>query len=92
MAETAIYLDLIALIPPAVGLSLLLKDKARLRDAKAGTASRINLYFMSAISFDILVNLGFAWGAIGILFSVWLLLLPSGSWPPASASARKPIR
>jgi hypothetical protein len=78
MADTAIYLDLIALIPPAVGLSLLLKEKARLHGAKAATASRINLYFMSAISFDILVNLGFAWAAIGILFSVWLLLSSIG--------------
>jgi len=78
LAETAIYLDLIALIPPAVGLSLLLKDKARLHETKAATASRINLYFMSAISFDILVNLGFAWATIGILFSMWLLLSSIG--------------
>lgn len=78
MAETAIYLDLIALLPPAFGLSLLFKEKARLHDAKASTASWVNLYFMSAISFDILVNIGFAWAAIGILFSVWLFLSSIG--------------
>jgi hypothetical protein len=78
LADTAIYLNLIALIPPAVGLSLLLKEKARLHGAKAATAVQIDLYFMGAISFDILVNLGFAWAAIGILFSVWLLLSSIG--------------
>jgi len=76
--ETAIYLDLIALIPPAVGISLLLRRKASLHEIKSATVVRANTYFMAAVSFDILTNLGFAWAIAGTLFSLFFLFSAVG--------------
>ena len=76
--ETAIYLDLIALIPPAAGLSLLLRRKASLHETKSATVARANTYFIVAVSFDILTNLGFAWAIVGTLFSLFFLFSAVG--------------
>ncbi len=95
--ETAIYLDLIALIPPAAGLSLLLRRKTSLHEIKSATVVRANTYFMAAISFDILTNLGFAWAIVGTLFSLFFLFSAVGflaatlCFCPGSRSVRESL-
>ncbi len=74
MADTAVYLDLVALIPPAIGLTSLIKHKANFREVKSATIVRASCYFMAAVTFDIVTNLGYAWAAIGTLISFFLLL------------------
>ncbi len=76
--ETAVYLDLIALIPPAVGLSLLFRRRAALHEVKTSTVAAASLYFMSAVTFDLLANLGIGTATIGIWPSLFLLFSTVG--------------
>lgn len=76
--ETAIYLNLIALIPPLVGLALLFRRRAGFLEVKTATVAHANSYFIAAVSFDILTNLGFAWATVGTLFSLFLLFSAVG--------------
>ncbi len=73
MDETAILLDIIALIPPTIGLTLLFRKNANLKEIKSSTVLGANCYFMAVVTFDLLLNLGFSWAALGVLFSLWFL-------------------
>lgn len=66
---TEVYLDIAALVLPIIAIWRLLSRKAALWGVKGGNLARLNMYFISATSFDIIRNLGFAWAAFGIQIS-----------------------
>lgn len=66
---TEILLDAAAIVLPAIALRRLLRGKASLWGVRAGNLARLNIYFISAVSFDILRNFGYSWAAYGIQIS-----------------------
>ncbi len=75
---TALYLDLVATILPTISLWLLIRRKTSIIGSKAGSIARIESYFLAAIGFDVLRNLGFAWAVYGMLTSLWLIFNAMG--------------
>src|SRR5215831_6708761 len=66
---TEVYLDAAALVLPVIAIWRLLSHKATPWGVKGGNLARLNMYFLSAVSFDIVRNLGFAWASYGIQIS-----------------------
>jgi len=66
---TEIYLDAVALVLPSIAIWRLLSNQAAPWGVKGGNLARLNIYFLSAVSFDIIRNLGFTWAAYGIQIS-----------------------
>lgn len=97
MADPAVYIDLVALLPPVAGLALLLKRKAGLSDVKVAAASWASLFFTAAVTFDILTLQGITWAPIGTLVSVTLLVATVGflaanlCYCPESRSVRQSL-
>lgn len=69
----AVYLDLAATILPTIALWLLIRRNTSTIWINAGSIARVESYFLSAVGFDILRNLGFGWAVYGILVSLWLI-------------------
>ncbi len=46
-----------------------MKGRAQIWGVRAGNLARLNLYFLSAATFDILRNLGYAWASYGLQIS-----------------------
>ncbi len=72
-------LDAVALILPTIAMWKLLREKATLWGVKPGHLVRINLFFLSAVSFDILRNLGFDLASYGVQISAGFLFMIVGS-------------
>ena len=73
-----VFLDTAALILPTIALWRLLRGKASLWGVRAGNLARLNLYFLSATSFDIIRNLGYGWAAYGLQVSAGLIFAVIG--------------
>ncbi len=65
-----VFLDAAAMVLPSIGIQRLLRGKASLWGVKAGNLIRLNLYFLSAVLFDIFRNLGYVWAVYGLQLSV----------------------
>jgi len=78
LADPAVYIDLVALLPPVAGLAVLLKRKTSLSDVKVAAASWASLFFISAVTFDLLALQGITWAPIGTFASVTLLVASVG--------------
>ena len=78
MTELAVYLDLVALIPPIAGLLQLARRKVSLQELKARTVAAISLYFIATIIFDVLRHQGFTWAEIAIPITLWLVFSSIG--------------
>ena len=75
---TEVLLDASALVLPIIALRRLLLGKTSLLAVRGGNLARLNLYFTSAVSFDIVRNLGFTWAAYGIQISAGLIFAVVG--------------
>ncbi len=75
---TAVYLDLTATILPTIGLLLLIRRNTSIIGINAGSIARVQSYFLAAVGFDILRNLGFDWAIYGILTSLWAIFSTIG--------------
>ncbi|HET7404518.1 MAG TPA: hypothetical protein VFJ63_00205 [Candidatus Bathyarchaeia archaeon] len=75
---TEVYLDAAALVLPVIAIWRLFSHKAALWGVKGGNLARLNLYFVSAVSFDIVRNLGFAWASLGIQISAGFIFAIAG--------------
>ena len=73
-----VFLDVAALVLPAIALRRLLLQKASFWGVRAGNLARLNLYFLSAVLFDILRSIGFEWAAYGLQASVALVFAVVG--------------
>src|SRR2546428_6798456 len=65
MTYIEVYLDATALILPSIGVWHLLHHKASITGVRAGNLVRLNIYFLSAIVFDIFRNAAYSWAAYG---------------------------
>lgn len=70
---TAVYLDLSATIVPTISLWLLIRRNTSISGINVGSIARVESYFLAAVSFDTLRNLGFNWAVYGILINLWLI-------------------
>jgi hypothetical protein len=66
------------MVLPTIGLQRLLRGNASLWGVKAGNLVRLNLYFLSATTFDMFRNLGFQWAAYGLELSVGFIFAVIG--------------
>jgi len=73
-----VFIDATALVLPAIALRRLLLQKASFWGVRAGNLARLNLYFLSAVLFDILRSIGFEWAAYGLQVSVTLVFAAVG--------------
>ncbi len=95
--DIGVYLDLIAIIPPTIGILFLLRQKVSIIGVNAGSVSRLSLGFISAVIFDILRLFGYDWAVYGILASLWLMFNAIGTfsanfyYSPESRSFRQSL-
>src|SRR2546428_13595299 len=78
MTYIEVYLDATALILPSIGVWHLLHHKASITGVRAGNLVRLNIYFLSAIVFDMFRNLGYSWAAYGENVSAGLVFAVVG--------------
>ncbi len=78
--DPGVYLDLVATIPPAVGIIFLLHEKVSIVGVNAGNVARLNAFFLSAVIFDTLRLLGYNLAVYGILVSIWLMFNGIGTF------------
>ncbi len=78
--DVGVYLDLVATIPPTIGLILLNREKVSIAGVRAGSVSRLSLGFISAVVFDIVRLLGYDWAVYGILISLWVMFNGIGTF------------
>src|SRR5262249_29979409 len=64
------YLDIIAVIPPVVGLWGLFRHEVSLTGFSSGSVARLNIGFLLAVFFDMLRVEGFDWAQLGLLVSL----------------------
>ncbi len=92
-----IYLDLIAVIPPMIGILFLHREKVSILGVNAGSVSRLNIAFLSAVIFDVLRVSGYPWAVYGILVSLWAMFNAVGIfsanfyYSPQSRSVRESL-
>ena len=78
-----------------MGLWRLLKHKASITGVRAGNLVRLNIYFLSAIMFDIFRNLGYVWASYGsqvsggLVFAVIGLMAASLYFCPECTTLRE---
>ena len=68
--NTGTYLDIIAAMPPLIGLWTLFRREFTVTGFNTGSIARLNLGFLAAVSFDALRVEGFAWASYGLLVSL----------------------
>ncbi len=74
-----VYLDLIALVPPLVGLWVLLRHDVSLTGFSAGSVARLNIGFLAAVVFDALRVKGYGWAEYGLLGSLGIMFNEVGA-------------
>ena len=71
--NTGTYLDIIAAIPPLIGIWTLFRREITVTGFNTGSIVRLNLGFLTAILFDALRVEGFLWAQYGLLVSLALM-------------------
>ena len=71
--NTGTYLDIIAAIPPLIGIWILFRREITVTGFNTGSIVRLNLGFLTAILFDALRVEGFLWAQYGLLASLALM-------------------
>ncbi len=95
--DPGVYLDLVATIPPTVGIIFLLHEKVSIVGVNAGNVVRLNAFFLSAVIFDTLRLLGYSLAVYGILVSIWLMFNGIGTfaanfyYSPGSRSVKESL-
>jgi hypothetical protein len=67
-----------AIVLPSIALWRLLSRKASISGVRAGNLVRLNMYFLSAVVFDIFRNLGYSWAGYGSQISGGLIFAVVG--------------
>jgi len=75
----AVYIDLLAVIPPVAGLWLLFRRKVPVTGFKAGSLARLNIAFLASILFDTLRVQGLDWAVYGIFASLYIVFSAIGT-------------
>ncbi len=68
-----VYLDLIAVVPPLVGLWSLFRHEVSITGFSTGSVARLNIGFLVAVGFDALRVQGFGWAVYGLLLSLGVM-------------------
>ena len=64
------YLDLVAIVPPLVGLWSIFRHEISITGFSSGSVARLNIGFLIAVLFDMMRVEGFDWAQYGLLFSL----------------------
>ncbi len=67
-----------ALVLPVIALGRLLLQKASPMGVRAGNLVRLNIYFLVAVVFEMLRNLGYAWAVYGVTISSYFIFATMG--------------
>src|SRR6266567_2021955 len=68
-----VYLDMVAMAPPLIGLWSLFRHEVSITGFSAGSVARLNIGFLAAVVFDALRLQGFGWAEYGLLFSLGMV-------------------
>ncbi len=68
--SAGLYLDIIAAIPPIVGLAILFRRETTITGFTTGSIARLNMGFLAAVFFDALRVEGLTWANYGLLASL----------------------